>query len=137
MEVRFSKWFSVKRGVMNLFLSTRSCAALRAADLDAPFMTGDGPKMVHFWTKNDQTWQACQHSKVVQKGPKGTKMVNLNVVDPLGPICTLLDHFKQKLILCSEAPPPNPTSSILGRKFIFVYGRRSLVYKNPLRRISH
>ena len=39
-----------------------------------------------FWTKKGQTWQACQHSKVVQKGPKGTKMVNLNVFDHLGPI---------------------------------------------------
>ena len=39
-----------------------------------------------FWTKKGQTWQACQHSKAVQKGPKGTKMVNLNVFDHLGPI---------------------------------------------------
>ena len=44
------------------------------------------PKNGPFWTKNGQTWQACQHSKVVQKGPKGTKMVNLNVFDHLGPI---------------------------------------------------
>ena len=29
--------------------------------------------------KNGQTWQACQRSKVVQKGPKMTKMVNLSV----------------------------------------------------------
>ena len=27
------------------------------------------------------TWQACQLVKVVQKGPKGTKMVNLSVFD--------------------------------------------------------
>ena len=39
-----------------------------------------------FWTKKGQTWQACQHSKVVQKGPKGTKMVNLSVFDHLGPL---------------------------------------------------
>ena len=44
------------------------------------------PKNGPFWTKYGQTWQACQHSKVVQKGPKGTKMVNLNVFDHLGPI---------------------------------------------------
>ena len=44
------------------------------------------PKNGPFWTKKGQTWQACQHSKVVQKGPKGTKMVNLNVFDHLGPI---------------------------------------------------
>ena len=30
--------------------------------------------------------EQCQHSKVVQKGPKGTKMVNLSVFDHLGPI---------------------------------------------------
>ena len=39
------------------------------------------PKNGPFWTKKGQTWQACQHSKVVQKGPKGTKMVNLSVFD--------------------------------------------------------
>ena len=44
------------------------------------------PKNGPFWTKKGQTWQACQHSKAVQKGPKGTKMVNLNVFDHLGPI---------------------------------------------------
>ena len=48
------------------------------------------PKNGPFWTKKGQTWQACQHSKVVQKGPKGTKMVNLSVFDHLGP---LLDPF--------------------------------------------
>ena len=30
-------------------------------------------------------WQACQCSKVVQRGPKGTKMVNLSLFDHLGP----------------------------------------------------
>ena len=34
----------------------------------------------------DQKWQTCQCSKVVQKGPKGTKMVNLSVFDHFGPI---------------------------------------------------
>ena len=34
---------------------------------------------------------------------------------------TLLDRFKQKLIFCFEAPPPNPTLSIWGIKFIFVW----------------
>ena len=36
--------------------------------------------------KNGQTWQACQRSKVVQKGPKGTKTVNLSAFDHLGPL---------------------------------------------------
>ena len=39
------------------------------------FMTGDGPKMVHFGPK----------------GSKGTKMVNLSVFDHLGPFWTILD----------------------------------------------
>ena len=43
------------------------------------------PKNGPFWTKNGQTWQACQPSKVVQRGPKGTKMVNLSLFDHLGP----------------------------------------------------
>merc|ERR1711983_586590 len=51
------------------------------------------PKNGPFWTKNGQTWQACQRSKVVQKGPKGTKMVNLSVFDHLGPFWAHLDPF--------------------------------------------
>ena len=51
------------------------------------------PKNGPFWTKNGQTWQACQRSKVVQKGPKGTKMVNLSVFDHLGPFWAPLDPF--------------------------------------------
>ena len=43
------------------------------------------------------------------------------ICDPFGPLWTLLDHFKQKLIFCSEAPPPNPTLSIWGENFIFVW----------------
>ena len=43
------------------------------------------PKNGPFWTKNGQTWQACQRSKGVQKGPKGTKMVNISLFDHLGP----------------------------------------------------
>ena len=72
-----------------------------------------------FWTKRGQTQPACQPSKVVQKEPKGTKMVFLTLWDPFGSIWTLLDHFKQKLIFCSEAPPPNPILSIWGKQFIF------------------
>ena len=51
------------------------------------------PKNGPFWTKNGQTWQACQRSKVVQKGPKGTKMVNLSVFDHLGPFWAHRDLF--------------------------------------------
>ena len=51
------------------------------------------PENVPFWTKNGQTWQACQRSKVVQKGPRGTKMVNLSRFDHLGPVWVHLDPF--------------------------------------------
>ena len=38
-----------------------------------------------------------------------------------GPIWTLLDHFKQELIFCSEAPLPKPTIDYvhLGQKNLF------------------
>ena len=55
------------------------------------------------------------------KGSKGTKMVDLSVFDPFGLIWTLFVHFKQKLMFCSGAPPPNPTLSIWGKKIIFVW----------------
>ena len=51
------------------------------------------PKNGPFWTKNCQTWQACQRSKVVQRGPKGTKMVNLSLFEHLGPFWAHLDPF--------------------------------------------
>jgi len=59
------------------------------------------PKNGPFLTKSGKKWQACQRSKVIQKGPKGTKMVNLSDLDPLGPIWTLLDHFKKKSLSTS------------------------------------
>ena len=45
--------------------------------------------------KNGRTPQACQHSRVVQRGPKGSEMVNLDVfvVDNLGPLWAHLDTF--------------------------------------------
>ena len=48
---------------------------------DPLFMTGDGPKMVHFGPK------LAKHGRLVNvpKGPKGTIMVNPSVVDHLGP----------------------------------------------------
>ena len=85
------------------------------------FMTGEGwQKNGPFWTKNGQTWQACQRSKVVQKGPKGSKMVNLSVFDHLGPFWAHLDHFgpfqtKIDFLLRSTSATP-----IWGKKFIFV-----------------
>ena len=64
--------------------------------------------------KNGQTWQPFQHSKVVERGPKGFEMVNLDfftIWEPFGPVWTLLDHFKRKMIFCSKALSPNPSLS--------------------------
>ena len=44
--------------------------------------------------KNGQTWQACQNYKVVQRDPKGSKMINIDVFDNVGPLWTYLDTFK-------------------------------------------
>ena len=67
--------------------------------------------------KNGQTCQACQHSKVVQRGPKGSEMVNLDVFDHLGPFWARLDPFEPfqtKNYFCSTTPLPlpNPTVSL-------------------------
>ena len=59
-------------------------------------------------------WVFRTCSKVVQKGPKGTKIVITSVFDQLVPFWD--HHFKQNLFFCSAAPPPNPTFSILGKK---------------------
>ena len=75
----FTQLVKVRRGKLVLAIRRRG---------DEPFFTlgltihdwgwlKNGP----FWTKKGQTWQACQHSKVVQKGLKGTKIVNLSVFD--------------------------------------------------------
>ena len=49
----------------------------------------------------------------------------LTIWDPFRPVWTLLDHFKQKMIFCSKALPPNPTyfvdMSLWGNKLIFVW----------------
>ena len=57
-----------------------------------PFMTGDGPKMVHFGPKMAKHGRLVIVPKV-QKGPKGTKMANLSVFDHLGPFWAHLDPF--------------------------------------------
>ena len=80
-------------------------------------------KMVHFgpkMAKHGRLVNVLKWSQRVQKGPKWSTEVFLTIWDPFGPIWTLLDHFKQKVIFCSEAPPPNLTLSIRGKKFIFV-----------------
>ena len=80
--------------------------------LDPPFMTGDGQK----WSILDQKWLKMAGLSTLQSG---TKMVNITVStiwDHFWPIWTLLDHFKQELIFCSEAPLQNPILSIWGKK---------------------
>ena len=90
----------------------------------AHIYTGCHKKGTNKTNKNGQTRQACQHCKVVQRGPKGSKMVNLDVLDHLGPFWARLDPFEQfqtKISFCSKAPPPNPTLSLWGNKLIFVW----------------
>ena len=48
-----------------------------------PFMTGDGPKMVHFGPK------MVKHGRLVNIS-KWSEMVNLDVFDHLGPFCPLV-----------------------------------------------
>ena len=86
---------------------------------------------------NVQTCQACQHSKVVQRGPKRSEMVNLDVFDHLG-IGTLLGPCglfwtisNEKWFFCSKALLPNPTLSLWGNKLIVWNGPRgSQIVKN-------
>ena len=78
--------------------------------LGSLFMTGDGPKLVHFLPKMVEYGRLVN----VPKWFKRVQMVNLTVfdrLDPFGPIWTHLDHFKEKLIFCSKVPLPNPTLS--------------------------
>ena len=80
------------------------------------------PKNGPFWTKNGQTWQACQRSKVVQKGPKGTKMVNLSVFDHLGPFWAPLDPFgpfQTKIDFLLRSTSDKPYFVHLGQKIHF------------------
>ena len=65
-----------------------------------------------FWTKNGQIWQACQRSKVVQKGPSWSTQVFLIIwdpfwahLDPVGPFQTTNIFLPQmdKVGFCSGA----------------------------------
>ena len=57
------------------------------------YIQGVPKKRTNKTNKNGQTWQACQHSKVVQKCPDGPKMVP-NCEKHLGlPFWILLDPF--------------------------------------------
>ena len=70
------------------------------------------PKNGPIWTKNGQKWQACQRSKVVQKGLKGTKRVNLSLFDHLGPFWAQLDPYgpfqtRIDILLCCTSAKPH------------------------------
>merc|ERR1719220_3298270 len=70
-------------------------------------------------TKKGQTWQARQHSKVVQKGPKGTKMVNLNVPDHKEPFWAHPDPpgpFQTRIDILLRSTSANPSFVHLGQK---------------------
>ena len=80
------------------------------------------PKNGPFWTKNGQTWQACQRSKVVQRGPKGTKMVNLSLFEHLGPFWAHLDPFgpfQTRIDILLRSTSAKPYYVHLGQKYHF------------------
>ena len=66
--------------------------------LGPPFMTGDGPKMIHFGPKMAKYGSLVNTPKWSKRGPKGTKMVNLSVLDHLGPFWDHLDHLGLGLV---------------------------------------
>ena len=83
-----------------------------------PFMTGDGPKVIHFGPKIAKHGRLVNGSKESKRNQNGQPKYFWPFGTLFGPIWTLLDHFKQKFILCSGASPPNPTLSIWGKKFM-------------------
>ena len=94
------------------------------------------PKNGPLWTKNGQTWQAYRRSKVVQKGPKGTKMANLSVFDHLGPFWAHLDPFgpfqtKNDFLLWSTSAKPYFVH--LGQKIHFCLKWSKSVQMGPKR----
>ena len=80
------------------------------------------PKNGPFWTENGQTWQACQRSKLVQKGPRGFKMVNLSVFDHLGPFWAYLGSlgpFQTRIDILLRRTSAKPYSVHFGQKNLF------------------
>ena len=75
------------------------------------------PKNGPFWTKNGQTWQACQRSKVVQKV---TKMVKLSAFDNFGSFWAHLDPigpFQTRIEFLLQSTPAKP--------YFFYFGQRN------------
>ena len=96
------------------------------------------PKNGPFWTKNGQTWQACKHSKVVQRGPSGpfwaisnrkwlfllkrgpkwSKTLRLTILVAFGPFWTTLERWQACHVwpfLVQNGPSPVMTG---GSQFI-------------------
>ena len=75
------------------------------------YIQGVPKKRTNKTNKNGQTWQACQHPKGVQRGPKGSEMVNLDVfvnfvpfwahLDTFGPFKTKINLLPQKDKVCT------------------------------------
>ena len=58
-----------------------------------PFMTGDGPKIVHFGPKMAEHGRPVNVPKWSKKGPNGTKMIDPRVFDHMGPFWTISDKI--------------------------------------------
>ena len=73
------------------------------------------------WSMRQCVKQACQRSKVVQKGPKGSKMVNLSVFDHLGPFWAHLDPFGPFQTKMNFLPQMGVAEVLRSKKSIFVW----------------
>ena len=92
-----------------------------------------------FWTKTGQTWQACQRSKVVQKGPKQSTYVFLIIwdpfwahLDPVGPFQTTNIFLPQmdKVGFCSGASEQKINSCLKWSKRVQMGPKGSQRVKN-------
>ena len=57
--------------------------------------------MAQKWSILDQKWPNMAGLSTVQSGPKWKTWLFLTICNPFGPICSLLNHFRQKSIFCS------------------------------------
>ena len=85
--------------------------------------------MAQKWSILDQNWPNMAGLSKFQSGPKWSKRDQNCHPKWLRPFRTLLSPsglfraivYKKKSMFCSGAPPPNPTLSIWGKQFIFLW----------------
>ena len=83
------------------------------------YKTSFKPITCHSWQDNGKKRPFFQHSKVVEKGPKGTKMVKLSVFDHWEPFWAHLDPFgpfQTRIDILLRSTSANPYFVHLGQK---------------------